>query len=105
MVLHEFIDKWIMRNTLLRIWKPEDLQKPHLRKLLLTQIPIMEWEAGAIPYLREAEVIGVTDIFFEECREAVNVVVNTTLEPEEVSKLVFEWRGKREKERSGRCNG
>ena len=105
MTLRDFIDTFVLHNSMVRLWKPIDLNRPCNDKIMLTYKPIMEWEAEAIPVLSSMEVYGVTDILCESYKEAINIVVKTTLEPFEASKLIAEWEAQREKERSAFSDG
>lgn len=69
MKLHDFINKWICKNSIVRIWIP--FEEGH--KLIIG--PCMEWQILENENYNHFEVIGVTDIFCEECREAINIVV------------------------------
>ena len=69
MKLHEFIIKWICKNSIVQIWMP--IEEGH--KLIIG--PCMEWEILKNENHNNFEVIGVTDIFCEEYREAINIVV------------------------------
>ena len=69
MKLHEFINKWICKNSIVRIWIP--IEEGH--KLIIG--PCMEWEILKNENHNNFEVIGVTDIVCDECSEAINIVV------------------------------
>lgn len=69
MKLHEFISKWICKNSIVRIWVP--IEEGH--KLIIG--PCMEWEILKNENCNHLEVIGITDIVCEECSEAINIVV------------------------------
>ena len=77
MTLKEFIQKFVCRNTLIRLWEP--FNGGH--KMLTdgeTEVG-MEWEIvggeGWQAKYADREIIGVTDIFCETYREAVNIVL------------------------------
>lgn len=53
MTLHDFIEKFIARNTMLRLWKNID----NTSRLMLTDETVMEWEALRIKELSDIEVI------------------------------------------------
>lgn len=42
--LHDFIKKYVAKNTLIRLWKPQFDSNIYTRLILLTQKPVMEWE-------------------------------------------------------------
>lgn len=101
MKLHDFIEKFIARNTMIRLWKNND----NTSRLMLTDEAVMEWETLRIKELSEIEVVCVTDIVCERDREAVNIVVDTDLGREDVIKLFRDYEKKRESERKYQCEG
>ena len=101
MTLHDFIEKFIARNTMIRLWKNID----NSSRLMLTNEAVMEWEALRIKELSDIEVIYITDILCERDREAVNIVVDTDLGREDVIKLFRDYEKKRESERKYQCDG
>ena len=101
MKLHDFIEKFIARNTMIRLWKNIDSTS----RLMLTDEAVMEWETLRIKELSDTEVICITDIVCERDREAVNIVVDTDLGREEVIKLFRDYEKKREAVRKYRCEG
>lgn len=109
MYLHEFIKTYIARNTLVRLWRPIDTNKPYREKILLTNKAVMEWEVMDIPQLHDIPVIHITDIVCDTEKEAVNIVVGTTYKPEDVISMIDEYRKIRRKENlkirvsEGRC--
>lgn len=101
MKLHDFIEKFIARNTMIRLWKNIDSTS----RLMLTDEAVMEWEALRIKELSDIEVIYITDILCERDREAVNIVVDTDLGREDVIKLFRDHEKKREAERKYQREG
>lgn len=101
MKLHDFIEKFIARNTMIRLWKNID----NTSRLMLTDEAVMEWEALRIKELSNIEVIYITDILCERDREAINIVVDTYLGREDVIKLFRDYEKKREAERKYQCEG
>lgn len=95
MTLHDFIEKFIARNTMIRLWKNID----NSSRLMLTDEAVMEWEALRIKELSDIEVIFITDIVCERDREAVNIVVDTDLGREDVIKLFRDYEKRRGAER------
>lgn len=109
MYLHEFIKTYIAKNTLVRLWKSIDSEKNYEDKVMLTDEAVMEWEIANIPLLHDIPVIYITDIVCDTEKEAVNIVVETTYEPEDVISMIDEYRKIRRKENlkirvsEGRC--
>ena len=101
MTLHHFIEKYIARNTMIRLWKNIDSTS----RLMLTDDAVMEWETIRIKELSDAEVVYITDILCDTDREAVNIVIDTQLERNEVIKLFRDYEKKRESERKHQCEG
>lgn len=102
MTLHDFIKKYIARNTMIRLWKDID----NTSRLMLTDDDaVMEWEALNIKELSNVEVVHVTDIVCERNKEAVNIVVNTELTRDDVVKLFRDYEKRREAERRFVCEG
>lgn len=101
MTLHDFIEKFIARNTMIRLWKNID----NSSRFMLTDEAVMEWEALRIKELSDIEVIYITDILCERDREAINIVVDTYLGREDVIKLFRDYEKKREAVRKYRCEG
>ena len=99
MKLHDFIEKFIARNAMIRLWKNID----NSSRLMLTDEAVMEWETLRIKELSNAEVICITDIVCERDREAVNIVVDTDLGREDMIKLFRDYEKKRENERKYQC--
>lgn len=78
MTLREFIEKWVCKNTLIRLWVKEGsghrmLTHPTGKEVDMewTILDGSSWQAQYADY----EVIGVTDILCETYREAVNIVI------------------------------
>lgn len=79
MKLSEFIDKYVCKNTLIRLWTPYNggnkmLHDGH------TEVG-MEWQVAKGESFqskyKDSEVIGVTDIVTEKTKEAVNIVIKS----------------------------
>lgn len=107
MKLAEFIDEFVAKNTLVRLWKPIDASKPYGDKIMLTQKRcLMEWEILEIPQLAVVtEMVFVTDIFCEKDREAVNIVVQTDYTPEDVGRMVADFERRRNIDRANCSEG
>lgn len=105
MYLHEFIKTYIAKNTLVRLWKPVQIDKPYGDKVMLTEEAVMEWEIVNIPQLQYIPVIHITDIVCDTAKEAVNIVVGTTYEPKDVISMIDECRKLRRKENSSMSEG
>ena len=79
MKLREFVDMFICRNALIRLWKPA---KGGYKMIGYGRDSVcMEWELvnGEVwqSKYNDCEVIGVKDIIVnDDCSEAVNIVVN-----------------------------
>ena len=79
MILKDFIEKFILKNTLVRLWYEtlENQQGDH--EMVLNhnnKYVIMEWEVSKAR-LGNHEVIGVTDILCNDnYSEAVNIVIS-----------------------------
>lgn len=99
MRLHDFIKKYIARNTMVQLWKDID----NTSRLMMTDGAVMEWEVLNIKELSDLEVICITDIVCERDREAVNIVVDTDLGREDMIKLFRDYEKKRENERKYQC--
>lgn len=85
MKLREFVEKFICRNSIIRLWKPvkgghEMIYREDNRKIGNISSVCMEWEliqgkCWQAAY-NEAKVIGVTDILTDDFyREAINIVI------------------------------
>lgn len=105
MYLHEFIKTYIAKNTLVRLWKPIDSGKIYGDKVMLTDEAVMEWEVMNIPQLHDIPVIYITDIVCDTAKEAVNIVVGTTYESEDVISMIDEYRKFWRKEISSMSEG
>lgn len=105
MYLKEFIKTYIAKNTLVRLWKPIDSEKIYEDKVMMTNGAVMEWEIVNIPQLQDIPVIHITDIVCDTAKEAVNIVVGTTYEPEDVISMIDEYRKLRRKENSSMSEG
>lgn len=105
MKLGEFIENFVAKNTLVRLWKPIDKDKPYGDKVMLSHKPVMEWEIQRIGKLAAERVIFVTDIFCKECREAVNIVIQTDYTTEDIEHMVSDFEKQIEMERANCCEG
>lgn len=100
MNLHEFIKKWIARNTIVKLWKPINRGKPYGDEILLTEDQgVMEWEVLDVDELKNVPVIHITDILCEKSIEAVNIVVDTDFERNDIIRMFEQREIQREKER------
>lgn len=99
MTLHDFIEKFIARNTMIRLWKDIDSTS----RLMLTDNAVMEWEALRIKELSDVEVVCITDIVCGSDMEAVNIVLNTSLDTKDVIKLFRDYEKHREEEKWHVC--
>lgn len=97
MKLGKFIERFIAKNTLIRLWKALDADNPYGEKKALCIL--MEWEAQEIELLKDIKVIHITDIVCIRDAEAVNIVLDTEQTKEEVEKAVKEYRRQREERR------
>lgn len=89
MTLKTFIEKFVCKNTIIRLWRKEatchrmiveDATDPETKEVG------MEWQildgSGWQFRYKDCPVIGVTDIVCDRYREAVNIVINdTTITP------------------------
>lgn len=78
MKLYEFVDKFICKNTLIRLWKP--IKGGHEMIHKNGNSVCMEWELLKNSVWQSeynnCEVVGVTDIGVDDFyREAVNIVI------------------------------
>lgn len=106
MNLHEFIKKYIAKNTIVKLWKPINKGKPYGDKILLTEnCGVMEWEVLDIDELKNIPVFHITDIVCERSIEAVNIVVDTDFERNEIIRMFEHREIKREKEKIGISEG
>lgn len=83
MKLFEFIEKFIARNSSVRLWKKKD----RYGHILLTERAVMEWEILKIKELSAAKILYVTDIVFDKSPEAINIVIDTPFDEKYISKL------------------
>lgn len=98
MGLHEFIEKYIARNTIVRLWKLETKGKIYGSKVMLTEEKgVMEWEVLDIPELKDIPVIHITDIVCDKSREAVNIVIDTDYEWQDIVRMFKEHDEQRRK--------
>lgn len=81
MKLKEFVEKFICRNTVIRLWKPSEneLQVHDMIPGDNSSGVCMEWQLlkGSVPQSKynDYEVLGITDILTEDYKEAVNIVI------------------------------
>jgi hypothetical protein len=80
MILKEFIETFVLPNTLIRLWEPT--QEGHR---IITEAPVMEWELlqekTVYSLLLYNIVIGVTDILINDVYpETVNIVLHNTVD-------------------------
>lgn len=81
MVLKEFIEQFVMCNSLVKLWNCDEKKRAN-EKLLIC----MEWQAKEFEMLKDIPVIGVTDILcIDDCQEAINIVLDTELKRSDVS--------------------
>lgn len=95
MTLYDFIEKYIAKNTMIRLWKNIDSTS----RMMLTDNAVMEWEALKIREISEAEVVCITDIVCERDKEAVNIVINTEYSREDIVSMFKEYENKRKEQR------
>lgn len=82
MKLKEFIEKYISRNSLIRLWRNNDEDKC---REMVTPDAVMEWEILKLTdKITSCEVLYVTDIWCEKCPEAINIVLKTDLTRDDV---------------------
>lgn len=97
MKLKEFIENYINRNSLIRLWRNNDEDKC---REMLTQDAVMEWEILELSdKITFCEVLYVTDIYCEKCPEAINIVLKTDLTRDDITKELQELRKLRDGER------
>ena len=90
MKLYDFIEQFIAKNTLIRLWKPFDTDYPYGEKEVLCKC-LMEWQVQEIELLKDIEVIHITDIVCIRDAEAINIVLNTEITKEEVEKAIKDY--------------
>ncbi len=90
MKLYDFIENFIARNTLVRLWKSLDADFPDRDKEKLCHV-LMEWEVQEIELLKDIEVIHITDIVCIHDAEAVNIVLDTDITREECEQAIKEY--------------
>ncbi len=91
MKVKEFIQTVIAPNTIIRLWKPTDPERPYTGYICLNEKALMSWEILKLPKLCEYEALFVTDIFSESTTEAVNIIIQTDMSPNDVEKLIHEY--------------
>ena len=106
MRLHEFIEKFIAKNTIVRLWKPEIKEKPYMgHKMLTKEKGVMEWEILDIPELNDILVIHITDIVCTKNGEAVNIVIDTDYDRDDMIQMFEERDKQRCKNKMCMCEG
>lgn len=95
--LGTFINCFVARNTLIRLWMRDDVEKCHFR--LLKDEAMMEWEILSIPEFSQLQFEYVTDIVTDRCKEAINIVVRTSKTREELENIYERYLMQREAER------
>lgn len=77
MKLREFIERFVIRNTVVRLWY--EIKSGHKMLHDGEKEVSMEWEVldgkSFLSKYLENIVVGVTDIVCDEYREAVNIVI------------------------------
>ena len=78
MKLKDFIEKYICKNTLIRLWIP--INKCQYKMIHDKEKEVsMEWQIlqdeSFLSKYKDNEVIGITDILCETYKEAVNIVI------------------------------
>ena len=96
--LGTFIDCFVARNTLIRLWMRDDVKKCHFC-LLKNESTMMEWEILSIPEFSQMQFEYVTDIVTDRCKEAINIVVRTSKTREELENIYYRYLMQREAER------
>lgn len=102
--LGTFIDCFVARNTLIRLWMRDDVEKCHFC-LLKDEGTMMEWEILSIPEFSQMQFEYVTDIVTDRCKEAVNIVVRTSKTKEELENIYYIYVQQREAERGCKSEG
>lgn len=78
MKLKEFIEKFICKNTIIRLWTP--IKSGHKMLCEDDKEVCMEWELlkGSVWQSKysDCDVIGVSDIVVDTYKEAVNIVID-----------------------------
>lgn len=75
MVLKDFINNFIIKNTLIRIWTSDNKGNRVIKS------PTMEWELIKDDTYSRCKVIGVTDILvLDDYIEAVNIIIDNEYE-------------------------
>lgn len=92
MKLKEFIQTVIAPNTIIRLWKPLNQEKPYSGYICLTEKEQMNWEILKIPKLCECEALFVTDIVTESTKEAVNIIIQTDMTANDVKNMIEEFK-------------
>ena len=92
MNLKDFIDKCILPNTTVKLWK--DTKEGYIEL-----ITCMEWEAREIKAINDIPVKGVTNIICLEESSAVNIVLDTDIARFWVQKSYYDLESKLKKRR------
>lgn len=81
MELWEFIERYVFKNTILRIWGHRNNGQHKLlwdgHKEWCMEWQILNDECYQSKY-KHCKIIGVTDILCDNCWEAVNLVIETS---------------------------
>ena len=101
MKLGNFIDEFVAKNSLIRLWKKSD--DADYSHVMLTLDPVMEWELMEIPELSKLQVKHIRSILCEDTFEAINIVVDTKYSNTEVSHLISTFRTERYSKRVNMC--
>jgi iron uptake system EfeUOB component EfeO/EfeM len=77
--LKEFVEKYICKNTIIRLWKPikgghEMLHQKNDKEVCM-EWELLKNEVWQSKY-NENKVVGITDIITDTYREAVNIVID-----------------------------
>lgn len=105
MKLKEFIQTVIAPNTIVRLWKPLNQEKPYGGYICLTEKEQMNWEILKIPKLCECEALFVTDIIsvMESSPEAVNIIIQTDMTANDVKNMIEEFKIAYRKSKMNAC--
>lgn len=99
MKLKEFIETYVNRNSLIRLWRNNDEDKC---REMVTPDAVMEWEILELSNkITSCEVLYVTDICCEKYPEAINIVLKTDLTRDDVAHELQKLRELRDRERCG----
>lgn len=87
MKLGEFIERYVDKNVVIRLWRPKKKNKPH-GDLEIVSREFMEWIVGTSEALSDIEFLFVTDVISENSRQIINLVVQTDLQRITVDKII-----------------